>query len=444
MAFPLCSQARAGESRELQQQHSITEARSCDSEPGRGEFGATEQDQELRTSNRDTNNEGTEEKSYNIEEPQPAKQQRLDLLPSCQTLSSNPAKKAPPSQSLSAPLTVITRIGVNGMQISTNHETSLSPTATTQKHHVSPALENPLTASTIEPINTEKSQGGSAVMDPDQEWEIHNLVGWKTVSGKVHHLVEWETTWMCKSDLGNSRELIDKFEADLNQGQEEVMSVSYAMDEGKIKKWRGRPPKQTDGLLTRDNMVKLVRHQEDQGRQTVLDWITLIDYAPQLNDFIARRQAGTRQWLVDSIEYQKWVETNKQTLFCLGIPGAGKTTLTSIVVEDLTTRFQSNKSIGVAYLYCNFRRQDEQKVEDLLASLLKQLTQGQYPLLDTIKTLYDSHQAKRTRLSFDEILRALQSVVTLYSRIFVVIDALDECQVSHNYQKRFVSELFSL
>ena len=63
-------------------------------------------------------------------------------------------------------------------------------------------------------------------------------------------------------------------------------------------------------------MVKLVRHQEHQGRQTVLDWITLIDYAPPLDDFIARRQAGTGQWLLDSTEYQTWVETNKQTLFC--------------------------------------------------------------------------------------------------------------------------------
>jgi hypothetical protein len=52
-----------------------------------------------------------------------------------------------------------------------------------------------------------------------------------------------------------------------------------------------------NGLLTRDNVVKLVRHQEDQGRQAVLDWITLIDYAPQLNDFLTRRQAGTGQWL---------------------------------------------------------------------------------------------------------------------------------------------------
>ena len=63
-------------------------------------------------------------------------------------------------------------------------------------------------------------------------------------------------------------------------------------------------------------------------------------------------------------------------LFCPGIPGAGKTILTSIVVDDLTTRFSNDPSVGIAYVYCNFRRRDEQKAEELFASLLKQLMQG--------------------------------------------------------------------
>ena len=61
-----------------------------------------------------------------------------------------------------------------------------------------------------------------------------------------------------------------------------------------------------DGRLTRDNVVKLVQHQEDQRRRAVLDWLTSIDYAPQQNDFIARRQEGTGTWLLDSTEYQSW------------------------------------------------------------------------------------------------------------------------------------------
>jgi hypothetical protein len=199
-----------------------------------------------------------------------------------------------------------------------------------------------------------------------------------------------------------------------------------------------------NGQVTRDSVVKLVRHQEDQRRQAISDWITPIDYAPQQNDFIARRQAGTGQWLLDSAEYQTWVDTKKQTLFCPGIPGAGKTILASIVIEELSTSFQNDKSVGIAYIFCNFQRQHEQKVEELLASLLKQLTQTRPSLPDTVKSLYDRHQDKRTRPSLNEISRVLQSVVTMYSRVFVVIDALDECQVSHNCQKTFLSELFSL
>ena len=131
-------------------------------------------------------------------------------------------------------------------------------------------------------------------------------------------------------------------------------------------------------------------------------------------------------------------------MFCPGIPGAGKTIITSIVIEELTTRFRNDKSVGIAYIYCNFRRQDEQKIDDLLASLLKQLAESQSSLPGTVKELYDRHKTKQTRPSLDEISRTLQAVTTLYSRVFIAIDALDECQASHGYRTALLSEMFSL
>ena len=153
---------------------------------------------------------------------------------------------------------------------------------------------------------------------------------------------------------------------------------------------------------------------------------------------------GTGQWLLDSAEYHSWVKNEKQTLFCPGIPGAGKTILTAITIDDLTTRFQTDPDIGIAYLYCNFRRQDEQKADDLLASLLKQLSQTRSSLPDSVKALYDQHKNKRTRPSFDEISRTLQSVAAMYSRVFIVIDALDECQASDGCRTRFLKEIFKV
>ncbi|KAH8595479.1 hypothetical protein B0O99DRAFT_652217 [Bisporella sp. PMI_857] len=198
-----------------------------------------------------------------------------------------------------------------------------------------------------------------------------------------------------------------------------------------------------NGRLTRDNLVKLVRHQENQEWQAILNWLTPIDYAAQQSDFFSRKQKGTGQWLLDSTEFQSWLETDKQTLFCPGIPGAGKTILTSIVVDYLHTKFQGDLNIGIAYLYCNFRRQHEQKPEDLVISLLKQLVQELPSVPESVKNLYNQHKNKRTRPSLDEISKTLHSVTTAYLRVYVVVDALDECQVLERCRSRFLSSIFN-
>ncbi|KAF8858382.1 hypothetical protein BDZ45DRAFT_397454 [Acephala macrosclerotiorum] len=190
------------------------------------------------------------------------------------------------------------------------------------------------------------------------------------------------------------------------------------------------------------------RRQETRERQqehdAILDWLTPFDYFAQHHDVVIRRQVGTGQWLLDSAEFQAWVGTDKLTLFCPGIPGAGKTILTSIVVDELTTRFSNDPTTGIAYIYCDFRRQDEQKIDNLLASLLKQLAESQPSLPGSVKDLYNRHKTKRTQPSLDEISKSLQAVTELYSRVFLVIDAIDECQLSNRCRLQFLSNIFNL
>ena len=184
-----------------------------------------------------------------------------------------------------------------------------------------------------------------------------------------------------------------------------------------------------------------LRHEEHQA---IVDWLTSIEYAPQQSDFISRRQAGTGQWLLDSAEFQSWLNQKQQTLFCPGIPGAGKTMVTSIVVDYLCKTFGNDGSIGIAYLYCNYRQQQDQKPVDLLASLLGQLVQGQPSVPKDIKSLYERHKMKRTRPSLDEISEVLQSIMANYSRTFIAIDALDECGASDGGWWKFLSEISKL
>jgi len=131
-------------------------------------------------------------------------------------------------------------------------------------------------------------------------------------------------------------------------------------------------------------------------------------------------------------------------LFCTGIPGVGKTMISAIVVDHFCSRFQNDASVGIAYLYCNFRRQQEETSEALLLSLLKQLIQDRPSLSESVKNLYEYYRPKRTRPSLDEISKALHSVITGYSRAFIIIDALDECRVSDGGRKQLLSEISNL
>ncbi|KAI0883266.1 uncharacterized protein GGS22DRAFT_195456 [Annulohypoxylon maeteangense] len=195
---------------------------------------------------------------------------------------------------------------------------------------------------------------------------------------------------------------------------------------------------------TTTNVVKLVRRQDYQESQEILDWITPFDYASQHADFVSRRQPDTGKWFLESQEYQLWMRTKKQTLFCPGIPGAGKTILTSIVIDDVSDRFRDDLSVGVAYIYGSFRRKSEQRTSDLLSSLLKQLSQRQSSLPDSVKDLYNRHTKERRPLSEDQISRTLGNVVSLYSKVFIIIDALDECQASDGCRAKLISVIFGI
>ncbi len=191
-----------------------------------------------------------------------------------------------------------------------------------------------------------------------------------------------------------------------------------------------------------DGVDKLVRSSMMRSNKPSSTGFTPFDYVDQHNDFIRRRQPGTGQWFLASPEYQAWRDGDKQALFCPGIPGAGKTIITAIVIDDLQEKFRGNQSIGIAYIYCNFQRQHEQKAEDMLASLLKQLTHACSSFPRSVEDLYNRHEKDRTRPSFDEISITLLSMATEYSRIFIAVDALDECDDSS--RDKMLAEIFAL
>lgn len=175
-----------------------------------------------------------------------------------------------------------------------------------------------------------------------------------------------------------------------------------------------------------------------------LDWLTRFDYGPQQSDHLKKRQPGTGKWFLQSTEYQNWRERDNNTLLCTGIPGAGKTIISAIAVDDLMARRRSNRTLGLAYIFYDSNRKKDQKAEDILASVLKQLSQCQSSLPKKVEKLYQEHKDRRTQPSINELFAGLKSVTKLYTKVFVVIDALDECEKSDGCRNVVLSQMFKL
>ncbi|KAF1936446.1 hypothetical protein EJ02DRAFT_480563 [Clathrospora elynae] len=192
------------------------------------------------------------------------------------------------------------------------------------------------------------------------------------------------------------------------------------------------------------NDTSVVRKNLDNvEHRRLAEWISPTDYPAQQSDIIKRRQEGTGQWFLDAPQVASWLSEAKGTLFCPGIPGAGKTMVAAIAIEHLL-KLAQNSSHGVAYVYCNYKSQAEQDASSMLAAILKQLVQGRPSTVEPVERLQKQHANQGTKPSLDEIYSALRDVLAHYSTVHIVIDALDECQNSDGTRVQFLTKIRDL
>ncbi|KAL4939348.1 hypothetical protein BDV06DRAFT_225090 [Aspergillus oleicola] len=179
---------------------------------------------------------------------------------------------------------------------------------------------------------------------------------------------------------------------------------------------------------SRDGIAAIKHYQADEEYDKILDWLCPNNFAAQQNDFLNQHQEGSGQWLLGASLFRDWLEKDKATLFCPGIPGAGKTIMVSMIIDYLEQEFVLLSNIGIAYLYCSFRRRPTQTFRDLLASLVRQLVQRDSAIPDCVKETYSRSRNRKIQPTVTELLQFLQAMSAQLSRVFIVVDALDECE----------------
>ncbi|KAJ7759675.1 hypothetical protein B0H16DRAFT_1885008 [Mycena metata] len=162
------------------------------------------------------------------------------------------------------------------------------------------------------------------------------------------------------------------------------------------------------------------RQIDSDERTKIIEWLSPINFCPRHADISSTRQDGTGGWLLNDPVFTQWKSGAGSTLWCRGLAGTGKTVLASIVVDHLA----KNKNTSVAYSYINPEQADQTPAK-LLAALWRQLVLNR-DIGSLATKLYQQHRKRRTP-SIDEVGEVLRSVIEEQSRVFIVVDALDEC-----------------
>src|SRR3984957_17434620 len=116
----------------------------------------------------------------------------------------------------------------------------------------------------------------------------------------------------------------------------------------------------------------------------------------------------------------------------------------SIVVNPLQTLSNENDSVATTFIYCNYKEQAEQTVSNLVATLLKQIVQDRRAISDHVKSFYEDHQRREARPTLDQLTEVLISEIRTYSKVFIIVDALDECREDDGTRARLLKVLRSL
>ncbi|KAJ7027220.1 hypothetical protein C8F04DRAFT_1294713 [Mycena alexandri] len=164
--------------------------------------------------------------------------------------------------------------------------------------------------------------------------------------------------------------------------------------------------------------------RDDAKRQKILDWYSPLNFFLRQEEIFKTREPGTGEGILQNGVFREWKLNEGKTLWCRGIPGAGKTVLTSLVVDNLRTSFQG-QNVGVAVIYLNYKEIHLHSLPSLLAGLWRQLIVDK-PIPSDLNELYTKHYERRTRPFLDEDRAILCSIIPEYSGVFVLVDALDE------------------
>jgi hypothetical protein len=168
--------------------------------------------------------------------------------------------------------------------------------------------------------------------------------------------------------------------------------------------------------------VEDLAFQQRQGK--IERWLLPPDPSTNYNEALRQRQEGTGLWFLRSDAFAKWKTQRSSFLWLYGIPGCGKTILSSMIIEDFKKTLPNQPFL---YFYFDFKDPNKQILDSMVRSLISQLYCRCKDTWKQLDLLFSSYEDGRHQPSCQSLCKVLLQMIDQVKEVCVVLDALDEC-----------------
>lgn len=167
--------------------------------------------------------------------------------------------------------------------------------------------------------------------------------------------------------------------------------------------------------------------KQDARLVRIRQWLSAPDPSTNYHKALKKRQADTGLWFLFGAEFTKWKTAVPSSLWLHGIPGCGKTILSSTVIENVLQHCDNDPGKVVAYFYFDFNDAQKQDPELMLRSIICQLSQQCVEIPADLDALFEACGKGLRQPSSDAISKVTAQIIQEFPQVYIVLDSLDEC-----------------
>ncbi|KAF2261162.1 C2H2 domain-containing protein [Lojkania enalia] len=190
----------------------------------------------------------------------------------------------------------------------------------------------------------------------------------------------------------------------------------------------------------RDMNAKLevmIKDERDKKFTALREWFGVGAQMTSDHELILQvrdKYPATGRWILEHEVIKVWMFADipvSPMIWMTGIPGAGKTVLASVIIEELLRERKSENPPVVSYFYCNYNGNNE--AVTVLKGILHQLL-DQYPDLMPHCLARKATSGEPSLRSFTNARRLFEDFCLSVPKQYIIIDGLDECDLRERKQ----------